>query len=138
MGMRNPMFEDPSLPDPTASVAIRLCVAFAFVVTGLDKFVAAAWAGLFAAIGLGQWFRYFTGVVEIAGGLLFLIPAATPVGAAMLVATMIGAMAVHVVVLKHPADALFPGVYLAGVVLAYGKLRPVRGRAMVARERGAP
>jgi hypothetical protein len=29
--------------------------------------------GIFQQIGLGQWFRYFTGAVEIAGGVLVTI-----------------------------------------------------------------
>jgi hypothetical protein len=32
------------------------------------------WVGLFRQIGLGQWFRYFTGAVEILGGVLVLVP----------------------------------------------------------------
>ena len=38
---------------------------------------ASHWVRTFDAIGLGQWFRYATGIVEVAGGLLFLVPAAT-------------------------------------------------------------
>ena len=30
---------------------------------------------LFAKVGLGQWFRYFTGLLEIAAGIGLLIPA---------------------------------------------------------------
>ncbi len=30
--------------------------------------------GLFEAIGLGQWFRYLTGTMEVAGAILLLIP----------------------------------------------------------------
>ena len=97
-----------------------------FAVTGLEKLTGASatyWARTFDTIGLGQWFRYFTGVVEIVGGLLFLLPPATVVGAGLLAATMLGAMTVHVFVFEQPANILFPGVYLAGVVLAFVKLR---------------
>lgn len=115
--------------DSASSWAIRISVAVAFVLTGLDKFPANAasyWVHAFDAIGLGQWFRYFTGAVELLGGLLFLVPAATLVGAVMLIATMAGAMAVHVFVFRHPADSIFPGVYLAGVVVAFAKLRATK------------
>jgi uncharacterized membrane protein YphA (DoxX/SURF4 family) len=64
--------------------------------------------------------------VETVGGLLFLIPRATNVGALLLVSAMVGVMAVHIVVFKHPADSLFSGAYLAGVLLAYVKLRSAR------------
>jgi uncharacterized membrane protein YphA (DoxX/SURF4 family) len=104
--------------------AVRIAVALVFAGTGLEKFGSDAhWLRVFGDIGLGDWFRYFTGVVETAGGLLFLIPAATTVGAALLVSAMVGAMAVHIFIFKHPADSLFPGVYLVGVLLAYAKLR---------------
>ena len=110
--------------DKTSDVALRLAVAFAFVVTGADKFIALDhWVPLFNEIGVGQWFRVFTGIVEITGGLLFLIPAATVVGAAMLIATMTGAMLVHIVLFKHPANSLFPAVYLVGVIIAFLQLR---------------
>ena len=107
-------------------LALRISVALVFAGTGLEKFSGdprSYWVHVFAAIGLGQWFRYFTGVVEMLGGLLFLIPRATMLGAALLTAAMVGAMTVQVVVFKHPADILFPGLYLVGVVLAYAKLR---------------
>ena len=39
--------------------------------------------------------------------------------AVMLIATMVGAMATHIFVLKHPANIILPGAYLAGVMPAY-------------------
>jgi putative oxidoreductase len=107
-------------------LALRISVALVFAGTGLEKFSSDAtsyWVHVFTAIGLGQWFRYFTGVVETLGGLLFLIPRATTLGAALLISSMVGAMVVHVVVFKHPSDSLFPGLYLVGVVIAYTRLR---------------
>jgi uncharacterized membrane protein YphA (DoxX/SURF4 family) len=120
------MKPDPSDSSSATTLALRISVALVFAGTGLEKFSGdptSYWVHVFAAIGLGQWFRYFTGVVETVGGLLFLIPRATILGAALLIASMVGAMVVHVVVFKHPADSLFPGLYLVGVVLAYAKLR---------------
>jgi uncharacterized membrane protein YphA (DoxX/SURF4 family) len=54
------------------------------------------WIRLFADIGIGQWFRYFTGVVEIAGGVLLLVPRATIVAVTILACTMVGAFLAHV------------------------------------------
>ena len=51
--------------------------------------------GLFDAIGLGQWFRYLTGSVEVLGALLLLIPRLSGLGALLLVGTMLGAVATH-------------------------------------------
>ena len=107
--------------------ALKILFALAFLAAGGAKL-----AGVpmmvheFDVVGLGQWFRYFTGIVEVAGGLLFLIPPATSLGAAMLIATICGAMAVHFVVFKHPANSLFPAMYLLGVILAFAKLRETR------------
>jgi putative oxidoreductase len=116
----------PQQSDFGITVATRIAVAFTFTLTGMDKFlVSAYWTQVFAAIGLGQWFRYFTGIVEIFGGLLFLVPATTTFGAVLLIATMIGAMCTQAFVFKWPADSLFPAIYLVGVVIAYLILRPV-------------
>jgi uncharacterized membrane protein YphA (DoxX/SURF4 family) len=117
--------------DSTNDIALRLAVAFAFVVTGADKFIATDhWVPLFDAIGAGQWFRVVTGIVETVGGLLFLVPAATVIGAAMLIATMTGAMLVHIVIFRHPGNSLFPAVYLAGVIVAFLKLQSSRRAAL--------
>ncbi len=51
--------------------------------------------GMFDAIGLGQWFRYLTGSVEVLGALLLLIPRLSGLGALLLVGTMLGAIATH-------------------------------------------
>ena len=123
------MRPDNSSSDVATNVAIRISLALVFVLTGLDKITTGAashWIHVFDEIGLGQWFRYFTAAMEIVGGLLCLLPATTVFGLAMLACTMIGAMSVHVFVFHHPADAVFPGAYLAGVILAFIKLKPTK------------
>ena len=113
-----------SQSDTATNFAIRISVALVFVLTGFDKFLQSPeWDQVFKAIGWGDWFRYFTGIVEMAGGLMFLLPATTTVGAALLTAAMIGAMTFHIAVLRQPANILFPGAYLVGVLLAYRVLR---------------
>lgn len=47
---------------------------------------------LFDAIGLGQWFRYVTGAIEISPAVALLIPSAAVFGAMLLIPTMIGAV----------------------------------------------
>ena len=118
--------------DAATEWAIRISVAVVFVLTGVDKFLpnsSTYWIHVFGLIGFGDWFRYFTGIIEIIGGLLFLVPMATVAGAAILVVTMIGAMITQAAVLKHPADSIFPALYLFGVVLAFGRLRKPRADA---------
>src|SRR6266498_5489757 len=48
--------------------------------------------GLFEAIGLGQWFRYLTGSLEVLGAILLLIPRTSGLGALMLAGVMAGAV----------------------------------------------
>src|ERR1700730_11169947 len=52
--------------------------------------------GLFEAIGLGQWFRYLTGTLEVTGAILLLIPRTSGSGALMLAGVMVGAVVTHV------------------------------------------
>jgi putative oxidoreductase len=118
------VIENRSKPDQTTAWVLRICVAVVFSITGLEKFASSSsWVQTFDAIGLGQWFRYFTGVVELLGGLLFLVPPATVVGGFLLIASMVGAMVVQAFVFKQPAASLFPGAYLLGVVLAFATIR---------------
>ena len=46
--------------------------------------------GLFEAIGVGQWFRYLTGILEVAGAILLLLPRTSGLGSLMLVGVMAG------------------------------------------------
>ena len=113
--------------DPATTFAIRISVALVFFITGLDKFLQSPeWDQVFRLIGWGNWFRYFTGIVEMAGGLMFLLPATTTLGAILLTAAMLGAMTYHIVVVRQPANVLFPGAYLVGELLAYQLLRRKR------------
>ena len=50
---------------------------------------------LFATIGIGQWFRYFTGLLEITGAIGLLIAALAPFAALLLATIMIGAITTH-------------------------------------------
>src|SRR5204862_2816414 len=49
----------------------RIGVGLFFVIFGLEKFDSSpigSWVRLFEQIGIGHWFRYLTGVIEVAGG----------------------------------------------------------------------
>lgn len=112
--------------DPATTWAIRVSIAVVFVLIGLDKFLpgpSVSWIVIFNQIGFGQWFRYFTGIIEMVGGVLFLLPFTTTAGAAILAVTMVGAMLTQAVVLKHPGNALVPALFLGAVFAAYSKLR---------------
>ena len=96
----------------------RLAVAIAFLSLGWDKIRPnSGWAQLFGQIGAGQWFRYFTGVVQITGALLTLVPRTAFYGIALLAATMVGATAVWLIVFKAPENAIIPAVVLIILVV---------------------
>jgi uncharacterized membrane protein YphA (DoxX/SURF4 family) len=52
-------------------------------------------AQMFGVIGLGQWFRYLTGAIEVVGAVLLVIPSVAAYGALALAVTMIGAIVTH-------------------------------------------
>ena len=94
----------------------RLALVMVFVPFGILKFVPhSMYVRIFEEIGLGQWFRYFTGVMEIGGALLLLIPAAASVGFILLGCTMAGAVSFWI--LNHNAfAALIPGSLLLAII----------------------
>ena len=92
---------------------LRMLLAALFLYQGIDKFSERRiWLRVFQEIGLGQWFRYFTGVVEILGALMLLIPKATLVAVGLLICTMIGALLVHVLVIGVGRQTVFVGILL--------------------------
>jgi uncharacterized membrane protein YphA (DoxX/SURF4 family) len=89
---------------------LRVLVALAFLAAGGAKLAAApAMVAMFAAIGLGQWFRIVTGVLEVTGAIGLFIPAVTVYAALLLIVVMVGAIIAHLTVLGGspvPAIAL--------------------------------
>ncbi|MFI6047371.1 DoxX family protein [Nocardia sp. NPDC051321] len=71
----------------------------------------------FDDIGWGDWFRYFTGIVELSGGIGLLVPRLSGLAAAGLSITMVLAAATQVFLLDAPALAPFPLVLV--VVFAW-------------------
>ena len=61
---------------------------------------------MFDKVGLGQWFRYFTGLLEVAGSIGLLMPRYALYAAVLLAIVMVGAIIAHVAVLGgSPAPA---------------------------------
>ena len=73
---------------------IGLAAMFMFVgglkLTGAPQLVA-----LFDAIGIGQWFRYVTGSIEVVSAVALLVPGWAAFGALLLIPTMVGAVFTH-------------------------------------------
>jgi hypothetical protein len=116
------MFELPAerTPDRLGLIARwvpRIAVSLAFLGLGPQKFTDRFWIQTFQEIGLGDWLRYLTGSMQIAGAVLLLIPRTAFVGTLLLGTTMVGAMLAWIFFLGSPASALFPGILL-GIIVA--------------------
>jgi putative oxidoreductase len=98
---------------------LRAGVAAFFIVFGYDKFGTDphnGWVAVFNRIGLGQWFRVATGVIEIGAGALYVFPATCRISATLLALTMLGAIVAHVTVLGDPGSSIMPAAALAATV----------------------
>jgi putative oxidoreductase len=74
----------------------------------------------FEAVGIGQWFRYVTGLIEFGSAILLLIPALSGLGAIFLVPTMIGAILMQLLIIGENATLPIGLLIIAGVV-AWGR-----------------
>jgi putative oxidoreductase len=109
----------------TTNLPVLLAVVFALA--GASKLLGAPGAiEEFAAIGIGQWFRYLVGVMEVGGAIALLLPKSVFWAALDLAAVMAGATAANLTVLHVPEMAAFTGALMgAALVLAYLR-RPAR------------
>src|SRR5438105_15215735 len=87
---------------------LQILAAAAFLLAGGSKLAGVApMVEMFDKIGIGQWFRYLTGGLEVTGAILLLIPTTVMFGGVLLVMTMVGAIATHLFVLGgSPAPAI--------------------------------
>lgn len=120
-----------SLPSPARRRivwGVRILLALAFGAAGAAKLAGVPqMVQVFDAIGFGQWFRYVTGLVEVGGAVLLLVPATGFLGGLLLAATMVCAVATHLVLIGgNPAPAVVLAL-LSGFVA--WRLRPVSRRA---------
>ena len=100
---------------------VQLGVAAMFLMAGGAKLSGdPMMAATFEKIGVGQWFRYLTGSLEIAGALGLLTPFASGAAALGLVFVMIGAVASHILIL---GGTFVPALVLlvASALIAYGR-----------------
>ena len=93
--------------------AVQIALAGMFLLAGGSKlFGAAAMVALFDAIGIGQWFRYVTGLIEVSSAVALLVPSFAVFGAVALVATMLGAVAAHLFIIG--GSPAMPTILLLG------------------------
>ena len=97
---------------------LQVIVAAAFLAAGLAKLAGVPFmVDVFTQIGVGQWFRVVTGVVEVTGAVALLIPGLASIGALWLGGAMVGAVATHLFVLHtSPVPAVVLGLLNAMIV----------------------
>ena len=110
-------------------IVIRIFLTLVFVgaggakLAGVDMMVA-----VYETLGVGQWFRYVTGIVEVGSALLLWLPGKQASGAGLLVCTMIGALFANLFLLNSGALlAIILGGLSAVVLFAYREQLPKLG-----------
>lgn len=100
------------------SIGLRVLLTLAFAAAGGAKLLGVAMmVHTFDAIGVGQWFRYLTGAIEVGGAILLWVPGRQAMAAALLGATMVGAVMAHLLILGPSAlPAVALGLICAGVL----------------------
>jgi uncharacterized membrane protein YphA (DoxX/SURF4 family) len=111
---------------------LQIALAVMFLLAGGSKLLGAApMVALFSAIGIGQWFRYVTGLIEVASAVALLMPAFAVFGALALVPTMVGAILTQLFIVGD--SPVPPAILLVGAAVIVWARRhelPVRGSAV--------
>ena len=104
----------------------QVALALLFLMAGGSKLAGVpAMVSLFDAIGVGQWFRYVTGVIEVTSGIALLVPSAAIFGALLLIPTMLGAIVINLFVV--PTSPVMPLLLLlAAAAVAWVRRRQLR------------
>ncbi len=103
---------------------LQILAAGIFLMAGELKLAGAApMVATFEQIGIGQWFRYFTGGLEMTSAILLLIPKTSAIGAALLAATMVGAIVTHLFIIG--GSPAVPFVLFVVTAIVAWKRRPV-------------
>ena len=117
-------------PGKASNIALwtlQALVALTFVAAGSGKLLGSAdMIALFDAVGIGQWFRYVTGLLEVVGGVLLVIPGKTAFGAVLLACVMAGAVVAHLTVL-HTAATVPLVLFALTALIAWGRRSQLTG-----------
>jgi putative oxidoreductase len=100
---------------------LQIAAAAMFLMVGYLKLSGSEqMVGLYQAIGIGQWFRYLTGSLEVAGAILLLIPRTSGLGALLLASVMVGAVITHLFIVGgSPLMAII--LLIVTTVVAWGR-----------------
>lgn len=100
--------------------AVQIVTALVFLFAALGKFTADPQVmTTFNAIGLGAWFRYLIGALEVLGVLALFVPRLTGLAGLAFVALMVGATITQLVVHLSPVLPLV--VLVLSAVVAAGR-----------------
>jgi putative oxidoreductase len=114
---------------------LQSVLALAFLAAGGAKLAGVPMmVETFDHVGVGQWFRHVTAAVEIVGAIALLAPGSTVLGAALLSATMVGAIIAHLTVIP---SSLAPALVLLVLLLVILWLRRYQATALRTRFAGA-
>jgi putative oxidoreductase len=96
-------------------LAVVLAAVFLFA-GGIKLLGRPAMIQEFAQVGMGQWFRYFTGILEVTGAIGILVPKYRFWVSFQLAIVMVGATAANLTVLHLPSVARLTMLLLAAVL----------------------
>src|SRR5258708_560346 len=125
MPMSNAVIDNNVSPSNTPGKGLNIALwvvqgllALAFVGAASGKLLGKPeMVALFEAVGVGQWFRYVTGLMELTGALLIVVPRTKFFGAALLSMVMVGAVLTHLFIL-HTAPTAPPVLLILARVVA--------------------
>jgi len=96
---------------------LQILAALAFLAAGASKLAGAApMVAAFAKIGVGQWFRYLTGALEVVGAIALLIPGYAFYGGSLLAIVMVGAVIAHLAILGGSPAAPIVLLLITGTI----------------------
>ncbi len=91
---------NPSKTFKYTSIILRTVAAIAFLAAGSSKLIGTQMMlEIFDHIGLGQWLRILTGLVEVTGAIALMIPLTIGLGGLLLTVTMCFAIMTHLYVI---------------------------------------
>lgn len=100
---------------------LQVICALIFLFTGGLKMVGnRSMIYIFDMIGLGQWYRYLTGAIELAGSALIVTTTLSGFGALLLICVVLGAIIIHTFIL-HDSPAVPILLLLMLLVVAWGR-----------------
>ena len=101
--------------------AVTIATAAMFLMAGGSKLAGAPMmVQMFGVIGVGQWFRYVTGAIEVTGAALLLIPALATYAGLALAATMVGAVITHLFIVGG-SPAVPIALFAATMTIAWAR-----------------